>query len=66
MYPGLSMYYHLIYVLNISSFYDVHFSVHKYTCSCHLNPELKLNTVYLCGSQGQVMATCFSNYMANS
>ena len=40
--------------------------LHYITYSCHLNPELKVNIVYLCGFQGQVMATCFSNYMANS
>jgi len=60
------MYYHLIYIFSIPSFYNVHLPVHKYTYSCHLNPELKVNMVYLCGCQSQIMATCFSNYMANS
>jgi len=66
MYPGLSMYYHSTYILSIPSFYNVHLPVHKYTYSCHLNPELKVNMVYLYGFQDKVMAAWFSNYMANS
>jgi hypothetical protein len=39
--------------------------VHKYRCSYHLNPELKPNIDYLCGSHGQNIAVYFSNHTEN-